>query len=146
MSRFGPDLSAVISINCDDRSMEGKIAGLNCSLQLCCRIGLDLLEPRLVHSDATVIIPSDDCVIFVRLLNCAEFSGWLTEVAQTLDPISGTQLLAAGRGLGKPRLLGSIRVRGCTAVCQWRLRSFTQLSYRMIGDIGHIRLFLPKGL
>ena len=69
-----------------------------------------------MHSDATVIIPFDDCVIFVRLFNCAEFSGRLTEIAQTLDPISGTQFLAGSRGLGKPRLLGSIRVRGRTTV------------------------------
>ena len=43
--------------------------------------GLYLLQPGLVDSNATVIIPSDDCVIFVRLLNGAEFSGRLAEVA-----------------------------------------------------------------
>jgi hypothetical protein len=70
----------------------------------------------LVHPDATVIIPFDDRVIFIRLLNGAEFSARLSEVAQALDSISGTQLLAGGRRIGKPRLLGTIRVRCRTAV------------------------------
>jgi hypothetical protein len=65
---------------------------------------LNLLEPRLLQSDAAIIVPFDDCVIFVRLFNCAEFSGRLTEVAQSLDSISGIQLWAGGSGLGKPRL------------------------------------------
>ena len=55
---------------------------------------LNLLERRLVDPHTTVIIPLDDRVIFVGLLNCAEFSSRLPEVAQTLDPISGSQLLA----------------------------------------------------
>ncbi len=38
----------------------------------------------------TVVIPFDDCVILVRLLNGAEFSGRRSEVPQTLDAISGT--------------------------------------------------------
>jgi hypothetical protein len=42
-----------------------------------------------VESRATVIIPFDDRVIFVSSLNCAQFSGRLSEVAQTLDAISG---------------------------------------------------------
>ena len=37
----------------------------------------------------TVIIPLDDRVLFVSLLNCSEFSIRLSEVAQTLDAISG---------------------------------------------------------
>jgi hypothetical protein len=53
------------------------------------RRGLNLLEPRLVESHTTVIIPLDDRVIFVSLLNCAECSSRLSEVAQTLDAISG---------------------------------------------------------
>jgi hypothetical protein len=61
-----------------------------------------------VDSHTTVIIPFDDRVIFVRLLNCAEFSRRLSEVAQTLDTISGIQFLVAGRGLGEPWLRGSI--------------------------------------
>jgi hypothetical protein len=69
---------------------------------------LNLLEPRLVESHTTGIIPFDDRVIFVRLLNCAEFSTRLSEVAQPLDAISGIQFLAGGRGLGERRLLGTV--------------------------------------
>src|SRR5512141_774451 len=67
--------------------------------------GLDLLERRLVDPHTTVIIPLDDRVIFVSLLNCAEFSSRLSEVAQTLDAISGNQLLASGGGLGESAIL-----------------------------------------
>jgi hypothetical protein len=42
-----------------------------------------------VKSHSTVIIPFADCVIVVSLLNCAEFSSRLSEVAQTLDTIPG---------------------------------------------------------
>jgi len=42
------------------------------------------------------------------LLDCAQFSGRLSEVAQTLDAISGIQLLARGRRLGEPWLLGTV--------------------------------------
>jgi hypothetical protein len=61
-----------------------------------------------VESHTTVIIPFDDRVIFVGLLNCAEFSRRLSEVAQTLDTISGIQLLVGGRGLGKRWPLGTV--------------------------------------
>jgi hypothetical protein len=61
-----------------------------------------------VNPHTTVIIPLDDRVIFVRLLNCAEFSSWLSEVPQTLDPISGSQLLASGGGLGERWSLGTV--------------------------------------
>jgi len=72
---------------------------------------LDLLEPQLSKSHTTVIFPLDDSVIFVSLLNCAEFSSRLSEVAQALDAISGIQFLVAGSGLGEPWLLSSVRVR-----------------------------------
>jgi hypothetical protein len=65
------------------------------------RGGLDLLEQRLVESHTTVIIRFDDRVIFVGLLRCAEFSHRLSEVAQTLDAISGIQFLIGGRWLGE---------------------------------------------
>jgi hypothetical protein len=42
------------------------------------------------------------------LLNCAEFPGRPSEVAQTLDAISGVQFLAGGRGLGKRWSLGTV--------------------------------------
>jgi hypothetical protein len=57
---------------------------------------LNLLERRLVESHATVVIPLDDRVLFVSSLNCAEFSSRLSEVAQTLDAISGSQFLTGG--------------------------------------------------
>jgi hypothetical protein len=80
-----------------------------CALQQsqpCC--GLNLLEPRLTESHTTVIIPFDDSVVFVSLLNCAELSKWLSEIAQTLDAISGIQFLVGGRGLGEAWLLGTV--------------------------------------
>jgi len=68
----------------------------------------NLLERRLVESHTTVTIPFDDRVLFVRLLNCTEFSSRLSEVAQTLDAISGIQFLVGGRGLGERWLLGTV--------------------------------------
>jgi hypothetical protein len=57
-----------------------------------------LRESRTVHSHTTVIIPLHDRVIFVSLLNCAEFSSRFPEIAQPLDAIPGIQFLAAGAG------------------------------------------------
>jgi hypothetical protein len=77
----------------------------------CKRLGsgrLDLLERRLVESHTTVVIPLDDRVLFVSLLNCAEFSSRPSEVAQTLDAISRTQFLTGGRGLGERWFLGTV--------------------------------------
>jgi hypothetical protein len=62
----------------------------------------------LVKSHTTVIIPFDDRVIFVCSLNGAEFPSRLSEVAQTLDAISGVQFLAGGRRLGKRWSLGTV--------------------------------------
>jgi hypothetical protein len=62
----------------------------------------------LAESHTTVIIPFDDRVIFVGLLNCAEFSSWLSEIAQSFDAISGTQRQLGCRGLGEARFLGTI--------------------------------------
>ena len=58
-----------------------------------------------MESHTTVIIPFNDRVIFVSLLNCPEFSSRLSEVAQTFDAISGIQFLVGGRGLGERRFL-----------------------------------------
>ncbi len=80
----------------------------------CC--GLNLLEPGLVQPLTTVIIPPDDRVLFVSLLNCAEFSSRLAEVTQTLDTISRTQFLVVGGRFGEPRLLGTVGVRGRSEV------------------------------
>jgi hypothetical protein len=62
----------------------------------------------LVESHTTIIIPFDNRVIFVRLLNCAEFSSRLSEVAQTFDAISGIQFLVGGGGLGERWFLGPV--------------------------------------
>jgi len=62
----------------------------------------------LVESHTTAIIPFDDRVIFVSLLNCAEFSSRLSEVAHTLDAISGIQFLVGGRGVSERWLLGTV--------------------------------------
>jgi len=59
----------------------------------------DLLEPRLVQSHSTVIIPLYKCIVFVGLLNCSEFSSRLSEVAQALNAISGFKFLTRGRRL-----------------------------------------------
>jgi hypothetical protein len=61
-----------------------------------------------MKSHTTVIIPFDDRVIFVSLLNCAQFSSRLSEVAQTLHAISRFQFLVGGRRLGKRWLLGAV--------------------------------------
>jgi hypothetical protein len=50
----------------------------------------------------------DNRVLFVSLLNCAEFSSPLSEVAQALDAISGIQFLTGRRGLGERWLLGTV--------------------------------------
>jgi hypothetical protein len=52
-----------------------------------------------MESHTSVTIPFDDCIIFVRLLNCAQFPGRLSEVSQTLDAITGIKFLVGGRGL-----------------------------------------------
>jgi hypothetical protein len=72
------------------------------------RSELNLPERRLVESHATVIVPLDDRVVFVGLLNYSEFSSRSSEVAQPLDAISGTQFLVGGGGLGERRLLGTV--------------------------------------
>ena len=69
---------------------------------------LNLLERRLVESHATVVIPLDDRVLFVGSLNCAEFSSWLSEVAQAFDAISGSEFRVGGRRLGERWSLGTV--------------------------------------
>ena len=54
-----------------------------------------------MESHTTVIIPFDERVIFVSLLNRAEFPSRLSEVAQSLDAISGIQFLVSGSGVGE---------------------------------------------
>jgi hypothetical protein len=61
-----------------------------------------------VDSLTTVVIPFDECVIFVSLSNCAYFTSWLSEIAQTQDAISGSQFLGGGSGLGERWPLGAV--------------------------------------
>jgi hypothetical protein len=68
----------------------------------------DFLEPWVVQSPANVIIPLYKCVVFVRLLNCTEFSSRLSEIGQTLDAITGIQFRVGSRGLDERWSLGSI--------------------------------------
>jgi hypothetical protein len=68
----------------------------------------DLLEPRLVQSHSTVVIPLYERVVFVRLLNCSEFSSRLSEISQTLDAITGIQFRVGSSGLDERWPLGSI--------------------------------------
>jgi hypothetical protein len=46
-----------------------------------------------MNSRATVTIPFDHRVLLVRTLDGTDFSIWLSEVTQSLDTISGIQLL-----------------------------------------------------
>ena len=78
--------------------------------------GLNLLKRRLVDSRTTVIIPFDNRVIFVSSLNCAEFSCRLSEVAQTLDAISGIQFRVGSGGLDERWPLGSVCVSSRSSV------------------------------
>ena len=72
-----------------------------------------------MESHTTVIIPFDDRVIFVGLLNCAEFSSRLSEVAQTLgrdrrDSVPG-QWQGARRAVASWHGLSQGSPRGMTA-------------------------------
>ena len=64
----------------------------------------------------TGIVPFDDRVILVSLLNCTEFPSRLSEVAQTLDAISGIQVLVICQWLGEAWLVGTVRLSGCAGV------------------------------
>jgi len=105
---------------------------------------LNLLEPRLVEPLTTVIIPLDDRVLFISLLNCAEFSSRFAKVAQPLDAISGIQFLARGGGGGEARFLGTVGIKGRSEVWQGRLGSFTQFVRWIMGPMGHIPVVLSK--
>jgi hypothetical protein len=104
----------------------------------------EFLEPRLVQSHTTVVIPFDDRVIFVRPLDCAQFPSRLSEISQALDTISGTKLLVGGRRVCKRRLLGTVCIRRCARVRQRRLGSFPQFWCQLFGDESHIPWSLSK--
>jgi len=61
-----------------------------------------------VDSYAAIVVPFDDCVIFVNLPNSAEFSSRHSEVTQSLDTISGIQFLVSGAWFDKRWLLGTV--------------------------------------
>jgi len=61
-----------------------------------------------MDSHSTVIIPLDDRVLFVGSFNGAEFPIRLSEVAQTLDAIPGSQFLVRGARLGERWSLGAV--------------------------------------
>jgi hypothetical protein len=69
-----------------------------------------------VQSHSTVVIPLYNRVVFVRLLNCSEFSNRFPEVTQTLDAITGSQFRVGSTGLGEPWLFGPVCVRSCSDV------------------------------
>jgi hypothetical protein len=68
-------------------------------------------EPRLSEPRAAIVIPLDNSIIFVRLLNSAEFPGRFSELAQTRDAVPRIQFLISCGWLGERRPLGAIRVR-----------------------------------
>jgi hypothetical protein len=78
--------------------------------------GLHLLEPRLVDSDTTVVIPFDERVLFIHSPNCAKFSSRDSEIAQSLDAISGGEILASSRRFGKRWLPGTVGISGSPGV------------------------------
>jgi hypothetical protein len=78
----------------------------------------DFPKPRLAQSHTTVVIPLYKRLVFVRLLNCTEFSGRLSEISQTLDAITGIQFRVGSRGLDKRWSPGSVCVSRCSSVSQ----------------------------
>jgi len=68
----------------------------------------DLLQPRLVQSHSTVIIPLYKRIVFVGLLNCSEFSGRLPKISQALNAITGIQFRVGSRGLDERWSFGSV--------------------------------------
>jgi hypothetical protein len=97
-----------------------------------------------VDSHPAVIIPFHDCIFFVGSLNRAQLSGRLSEVAQTLDAISGRQVLAGGRRLSERWLAGAVGVGRSSTIGQGRLGSLTQFRSRTSSTIGHITVLFSK--
>ena len=61
-----------------------------------------------MHSRTTVMIPFDDRVVFVSTLYGAELLCWFSEIAQTLDAITGSQFRVRTRRAIKRWPLGAI--------------------------------------
>ena len=66
-------------------------------------------------SSATVVIPLYERVVFVRFLNCPEFSGRLSKISQAHNTISGIQFRAGSGGLDERWSLGSVPVSSCSS-------------------------------
>jgi hypothetical protein len=66
------------------------------------------LEPRLVHSGATVVIPLNDRVVFVGAFHGAHLVGWLSKIAQRFDAITGIQVRVGALRLSERRPFGAI--------------------------------------
>src|ERR1700691_1568202 len=95
--------SGVIRLRASRRTMRNSSPAASKSFSLA--DWLNLLECGLVDSHTAVIIPFDFRVIFVRPLNCPEFSTRFTEVAQALNAVSGSQFQASTGGFGERRFL-----------------------------------------
>src|ERR1700686_3607644 len=74
----------------------------------------NFLQPRLAQPHTTVVIPLYKRVVFVRLLNCTEFSSRLSEISQTLDAITGIQFRVGSGRLDERWPLGSVCVSRCS--------------------------------
>jgi hypothetical protein len=61
-----------------------------------------------MHSCATVVIPLHDRVVFVSTLNGAELLRWLSEIAQTLNAVTGRHFRIGTGGPIERWLLGAI--------------------------------------
>jgi hypothetical protein len=76
----------------------------------------DFLKPRLAQPHTSVVIPLYKRVVFIRLLNCSEFSSRLSKISQALDAITGFQFRVETRGLDERWSLGSVCVSRCSSV------------------------------
>jgi hypothetical protein len=76
----------------------------------------DFLKPRLAQSHTSIVIPLYQRVVFVRSLDCSEFSSRLSKISQTLDAIPGIQFRVGSGGLDERRPLGSVCISSRSSV------------------------------
>jgi len=76
----------------------------------------DFLEPWLVQSHSTVIIPLYKRIVFVGLLNRSELSSRLSKISQALDAITGIQFRVGSKGLDQWWPVGSVCLSRCSSV------------------------------
>jgi hypothetical protein len=77
-----------------------------------------------MESFASVIIPLHNCVLFVRSLDCAEFSSQPAKIAAAFHAISGGQIMVGGRRIDECWPPGTVRIGRSSAVWQRWLWSF----------------------